>query len=104
MERTIKTNAKSLCLSEEVLLNAVDFLRRKIVEGDLTVGEYESLSRLFGEGLNLMGTADDFAEFFGKSKNNVRVVLCRKTDAKSVRKVLYPFSAFVKAIPKSWLK
>ena len=68
MERTIKTNAKSLCLSEEVLLNAVDFLRRKIVEGDLTVGEYESLSRLFGEGLNLMGTADDFAEFFVRNR------------------------------------
>lgn len=98
-----KTNANNQKLSRAILLNAIDYLRHKVANDELSVGEYQSLMRIFGERLDLFGTADDFADFFGKSKNNVRVVLCRKTDATPVRKVLYPFSKLVKAVPRTWI-
>lgn len=86
-----------------MLLRAIDFLRYKVENDKLSVREYQDLASFFGESLNLEGTADDFAEFFGKSKNNVRVVICRKMDATPVRKVMYPFTQFLKAVPRSWL-
>ena len=88
--------------SKKLLLNAIDFLRYKVKNDSLTVSEGEALMRFFCESLNLQGTADEFAAFYGKSKNNVRVVICNKMLDSPIRKVLYPFSKFAKVIPKSW--
>ena len=97
-----KTNATDASLSREMLLRAIGYLHYKVENDKLTVGEMRALVRFFCEGLNLEGTADDFAEFFGKSKNNVRVAICRNMTDKPVRKVLYPFSKFLKIIPRTW--
>ena len=90
-------------ISKKILLNSIDFLRYKVEHDTLTVSEAEALARFFCESLNLCGTADEFAEFYGKSKNNVKVILCRKTDATPIRKVLYPFAKLVKALPRTWI-
>lgn len=63
----------------------------------------QALIRFFCEGLELEGTADDFAKFFGKSKNNVKVAICRKMTDAPKRKVVYQFSKFLKIIPENWL-
>lgn len=97
-----KINANDTSLSREMLLRSIDFLRYKVENHKLTVGEMRSLVRFFCEGLNLEGTADDFAEFFGKSKNNVKVAICRNMMDKPIRKVLYPFSKFLKIVPRTW--
>ena len=89
-------------LSKKILLSTIDYLRYKVENEKLTVSEMQSLIRVFCEGLNLEGTADDFAEFFGKSKNNVKVAICRNMMDKPIRKVLYPFSKFLKIIPRTW--
>lgn len=89
-------------LSKKILLGAIDFLRYKVERDKLTVAEAESLSRFFLESLNLQGTADEFAEFYGKSKNNVKVVICRKIADTPIRKILYPFAKFARAIPSTW--
>lgn len=50
-------------LSKKILLSTIDYLRYKVENEKLTVSEMQSLIRFFCEGLNLEGTADDFAEF-----------------------------------------
>lgn len=89
-------------ISKKILLNAIDFLRYKVAHDKLSVGEAEALMRFFCEGLDLQGTADEFARFYGKSKNNVKVVICRKMSDTPIRKVLYPFSKFCRLVPESW--
>lgn len=101
--QSYNNSSSGQAISKKILLNAIDFLRYKVEHDSLTVGEAERLMRFFCEGLDLKGTADEFARFYGKSKNNVRVVLCRKTDATPIRSVLYPFTKLLKAIPSRWI-
>ena len=101
---TIKTRSKSKESSKRLLLEVIDFLRYKIENEALTAGECASVARLVAQSLELEGTADDFARFFGRSKNNVKVVICRKLDGKPARKVLYPFARFCEVVPETWWK
>lgn len=87
---------------KRIVLEILDFLRFKIENDKLTMEEMESISRTVESGLNLTGTIDDFARFYGKPKENVKVVINRKVLAKPSRHVLYPFRSFMKARPKGW--
>lgn len=69
-----------------------------------TLQEAKAASRMLIENMELYGTSDDFAEFYGKTRDAVNGVIKRKMVAKPVRKVLYPFHKFVKIIPKGWIK
>lgn len=98
-----KTNAKCQNLSRRILLRTIEYLKYKVESKTLSVSEMQALIRFFCEGLELEGTADDFAKFFGKSKNNVKVAICRKMADAPKRKVVYQFSKFLKIIPENWL-
>ena len=100
----IKSRSKSKEPSKRLLLETIDFLRYKIENETLTAGECASLARLVAQSLELSGTAEDFARFFGKSTNNVKVVICRKLDCKPARRVLYPFARFCEVVPETWWK
>ena len=97
-----KINANNQNLARDILLRSIDYLRYKVEHDALSVSEMQSLVRFFCEGLNLEGTAEDFADFFGQSKNNVKVAICRKLPDSPKRKVLYPFSKFLKIVPRTW--
>ena len=70
-----------------------------------TMGELKATAGMFAEHLDLMGTADDFAQFFGKSKDAVFGIIKRNVTEKPKRNVvLYSFKAFLKKVPKSWTR
>lgn len=97
-----KINANRQNFSKRFLLETLDFLKYKIENDELTAGECASLARLVAQSLELNGTAEDFARFYGKSENNVRVMICRKMTVSPIRKVLYPFARFCRIVPDSW--
>ena len=70
-----------------------------------TMGEMKAFNHALIEHMEIDGTIDDFAEFYGKSKDAVNSVIKRRMFQKPKRNVvLYPFHAFHKIIPNSWRK
>lgn len=70
-----------------------------------TMAEMKSLSKMLMSNMEIDGTLDDFAEFYGKSKDAVSSQIKRNLLAKPKRNVvLYPFHAFQAILPKSWRK
>lgn len=89
---------------KKIVLEFLDFLRFKVEHDLLTMEETESLARSFEEGLNLVGTSDDLARFYGKPKTNVTSVIDRRMSGRPVRRVLYSFNAFRRVVPEKWRK
>ena len=85
-----------------IVLEFIDFIRFKVEQDSLTIPEYQSIVNAIGEKINLKGTTDDFARFYGKTKTNVTTVIDRKMLPKPERCLLHSFSDFQKAKPKSW--
>lgn len=69
---------------------------------DCTIEEARSTSRMIMRNMDLRGTSEDFARFFGKSVDAVRHVLHRKVFDKPKRQVTHSFLKFLKQVPKSW--
>ena len=90
-------------LGKRIVLEFLDFIRYKIENDSLTLEEADSIAKTLESGLNLTGTADDFARFYGKSKTNVTTVIDRKMLPKPRRLVIHSFNAFRKVIPKGWI-
>lgn len=88
---------------KEIILEFLDFLRYKIENESLTFDEAESIARTLEDGLNLVGTADDLARFYGKTKTNVTTVIDRKMLSRPKRLVLHSFNEFRRAVPRSWI-
>ena len=88
--------------AKKIILDFIDFVRFKIENDKLTLEEAKSIARTIESCLNLTGTVDDFAKFFGKTKTNVTTVIDRKMLPKPKRTLLHSFNEFRKAIPSSW--
>lgn len=70
-----------------------------------TMAEIKSATNLLMSNMEINGTLDDFAEFYGKSKDAVSSVIKRRMIQKPKRNVvLYPFHIFQKLVPDSWHK
>lgn len=93
---------KEQSLGKRIALEFIDYLRFKVESDSLTMEEVDSIAKTFESSLNLTGTADDFARFYGKSKESVKVVISRKMFEKPLRKVLYSFTRFRRSVPDSW--
>ena len=91
-------------IGKKIILDFLDFIRFKVENDTLTLEETESLSHMFENNLILTGTLDDIARFYGKPKENVKVVISRKVLSKPRRCVLHSFNAFRKAVPDKWKK
>ena len=89
-------------VGKRLLLEFLDFLRYKVDNDLMTMEDIESLARVIEEHLPLLGTADDFARFYGQSRTNVTSVINRRMIAKPVRRVFYRFDLFRKIIPEKW--
>ena len=74
------------------------------IDNDLCLpDELRSVADAAASKLNINGTLDDLASFYGKSKDAVSsVIKCRMIEKPKRNVVLYPFSAFQKIVPESW--
>lgn len=89
-------------ISKKIVLDFLDYLSFKVRNDSLTMEEADSLARTFTENLKLTGTIDDLANYYGQSRDNVKVVINRKLLSKPKRRVYYSFNAFRSVIPKRW--
>lgn len=94
---------KEQSLGKRIALEFLDFLRFKVENDSLTMEEVESIAKTFEESVNLTGTADDFARFYGKSKTNVTTVIDRKMMSRPRRIVVHSFNEFRRNKPVSWI-
>lgn len=94
---------KEQSLGKRIALEFLDFLRFKVENDSLTMEEVESIAKTFEESVNLTGTADDFARFYGKSKTNVTTVIDRKMMSRPRRLVVHSFNEFRRNKPASWI-
>ena len=88
--------------AKEIILEFLDFIRYKIESDSLTMEDADSIARTIQANLNLSGTTDDFARFYGKTKTNVTTVIDRRFLPKPKRVLLHSFNDFRKAVPSSW--
>lgn len=87
---------------KKIILEILDFLRYKVENDKLTLGEAESIARTIESNLELSGTIDDLSAFYGQSRTNVSSVINRRMARKPTRRVFYSFMAFRKIIPNKW--
>lgn len=97
-----KQKEQGVC--KRIVLDFLGYLAYKVKTDSLTMEETESLARAFTENLNLTGTTEDFARFYGQSRENVKMVINRKLMAKPKRRVFYPFGAFREIVPRRWIE
>lgn len=86
-----------------LLSEILGFYKHKVDTGGCTPEEIRNAEKILLENMETYGTLDDFATFYGKSKDAVSSVIKRRMFQKPRRNVvLYPFHIFVRIIPNSW--
>lgn len=88
--------------AKEIILSFLEFLHYKIKNDKLTISEADSIAKVLEKEICLRGSIQDLADFYGKSKNNVKVVINRYLVEKPERLVTYPFGPFNRIVPNSW--
>lgn len=89
---------------KSILSEILSFYKYKVDNNLCTPEEIESASKALQENMEMYGSIQDFARFYGVSEVNVRAAINRKLIAKPVRRVLYPFHKFRKIVPEKWRK
>lgn len=89
---------------QEELIRLLDYYKETLANGGCTIGAMESVYKTMLENLDVVGTVEDFAKFYGVSEDSVRHVINRYMVQKPTRRVFYPFHPFTKIIPHKWLK
>lgn len=91
----------------QTLINFLTYCIERLRNGECTEEELESAYREAVTHIDVRGTCDDFARFYGQPKTNIRNVLSRRyipETQKPRRSVTYNFRWFDSIIPKSWRK
>lgn len=89
-------------IGKRILSEILSYLKYKVDNDLLTMDEVESMSKAVEENLTVLGTADDFARFYGQPRTNISSVINRRLIAKPIRRVYYSFKAFRKIVPDKW--
>ena len=84
------------------LADLLEFAAKRARNGQMTLGEVNSLCDAVLEHSDVMASVQELAEHYGQSEHNVRCVINRKMMSKPVRKVYYSFNKFSKVVPKKW--
>lgn len=87
---------------KRIIIEFLDYLKYKVESDSLTMEDTEAIARTFEDNLDLTGTADDFARFYGKTKTNITTVIDRNFLPKPKRLVAYRFKDFRRVRPKCW--
>lgn len=86
------------------LVTIMDFYKYKLLNGGCTIPEMMSLLGWMMENMEIEGTVEDFARFYGVSEQSVRNIISRYMVQKPLRRVFYKFNLFAKIIPAKWRK
>ena len=88
---------------DEMLVATLRFWIKKIKRGDCTREQQKAILDAIDNEAEVFGTIDEIASFYGKSKDSVSSVIKRNYIGKPKRNiVMYSFSRFRKAAPKTW--
>lgn len=91
-------------LVEEMLITTLKFWIKKIRRGDCTREQELAILKAIDESANIHGSIDELADFYKKPKDAIYGVIKRHYVGKPKRNiVMYSFSKFRDAVPKSWL-
>lgn len=80
------------------------YIQYKLDNDLCTPEEIESVSRMVQENLELHGTIEDIARFYGVPESKVRNTINRKMIEKPKRRVYYRFLSFMRIAPEKWRK
>lgn len=86
------------------LSELIGYIKYKIDNDLCTPEEIESVSKMVMENLELYGTIEDMAKFYGVQESKVRNTINRKMLEKPKRRVYYRFLSFMKIVPERWRK
>lgn len=89
---------------KRVILEILDYLRYQVENDRCTMEELRSIESTLEQNLDIECTSSDIAERYGQSRTNVRMALHRRFMPTPKYRTLHNFMAFVKYIPKSWIK
>ena len=88
--------------AKEILSEILGYYKYKVDNNLCTMAEMESAKKALTENMEIYGTIDDFAKFYGTTPGNVRATISRKLIAKPIRRVFYPFHKFLRIVPPKW--
>lgn len=91
-------------ITKRLLAEYLDFLKFKVEHDLLTLEEMRAVLRLFEDAVPVYATAEDLANYYGKSDVAIRSVIHRKMLSKPRRRVLYSFREFARVAPDKWKK
>jgi hypothetical protein len=92
-------------IGDSLLSEILAYYKHKVDNNLCTPEEMASAEKALLENMTVYGTADDFAQFFGKSKDAVNGIIKRNVLEKPRRNVvLHSFQAFIKRVPETWKK
>ncbi len=91
-------------VAKKIVLEFLAFIRYKIKNDLLTMQEIESLAKMLEQNLDISGTVEDLAKFYGVSEHQVRNNINRKLLSKPQRRVHYRVWDFMKIAPGKWRK
>lgn len=86
------------------LSEIIGYIKYKIDNNLCTPEEMESVRKMAIENLELYGTIEDMAKFYGVPESKVRNTINRKMLEKPKRRVYYRFLSFMKIVPEKWRK
>lgn len=89
---------------KKLLSEFLGFLKYKVDNDLITMDDMSSILAAFSAGMEVGGTVEDFAGFYGQTVTNVRSVIKRRMVRRPQRKVLYPFGTFQHLVPEKWHK
>ncbi len=90
--------------AKQILSEMLAYYKYKVDNDLCTMAEIESAQKALTENMEIYGTIDDLAKFYGTSPGNIRATISRKLIAKPIRRVFYPFHRFLKIVPSKWRK
>lgn len=91
--------------SKTILSEVLGFYKYKIDNNLCTMSEMDGAIKALESNMEIYGTVDDFAKFYGKSKDAVNGIIKRNVYEKPIRGiVLRSFHKFIKHVPDSWRK
>ena len=90
--------------AKQILSEILAYYKYKVDNDLCTMAEIESAQKALTENMEIYGTIEDLAKFYGVSPGNVRATISRKLIANPIRRVFYPFHKFLKVVTTKWRK
>ena len=90
--------------ADKYISEFLGFMKYKVDNNLCTMEELESARKWAQENMEINATIRDISKYYGIPENQIRATISRKLIAKPKRKLLYPFSKFLKIIPNNWHK